>query len=401
MKHISVFSKHFWPENFKINDVTFNLNKNFKINVYTSEPNYNNLKYKKLFKNNNLKRLKIIYFKTFKKNKNNFFQISYDYISYVFNLLLKINFYLNKRADICLTFATSPIFQAIPAIYYARLKKIPSIVWVQDLWPEVLSDTGYIKNKIILKFIDKIVKIIYNKSDIVLAQSKSFENHLKKKYHLKNKVYTLHQPSDYKFQKFNSIKGGKYIITYAGNLGKAQDFDTILDAFKSNKINKNVKLNIIGSGKKFFYLKNKIDEYKINSKVTITSYKNKKDLLKILRFSSAFFLSLNQGESLDKTIPGKFQTYIAFGKPILVCSCGEINNIVVKNSIGLSSRPKNTKKLIFNINKLSKMSEIKKKKIYFSSKKLYEELFDLKKITYNLENYFYKAKKNYVKKSLL
>lgn len=401
MRYISIFSKHFWPENFKINDVALNLSKNFKINVYTSEPNYNNLKYKSNLKFKNSKNLKITYFKTFRKNNNSFMQIFYDYVSYVVNLLFKINFYLDKKTDICLTFATSPIFQAIPAIYYARLKKIPSIIWVQDLWPEVLQDTGYIKNNIILNFIDKIVKIIYKNSDIVLAQSKSFENHLKNKYKLKNKVYTLYQPSDYKFQKYNSINKGDYTITYAGNLGKAQDFDTILEAFKSDRLNRGVKLNIIGSGKKFIYLKNKINAYKINSRVNLISYKKKKDLIKILKSSSAFFLSLNKGKSLDKTIPGKFQTYLAFGKPILVCSRGAINNIVIKHKIGFSSKPKNTKKLILNINKLSKMSEIKKKKIYFSSKKLYEEMFDLSKITHNLENYFYIAKKNYVKKSLL
>ena len=276
MRYISIFSKHFWPENFKINDVALNLSKNFKINVYTSEPNYNNLKYKSNLKFKNSKNLKITYFKTFRKNNNSFMQIFYDYVSYVVNLLFKINFYLDKKTDICLTFATSPIFQAIPAIYYARLKKIPSIIWVQDLWPEVLQDTGYIKNNIILNFIDKIVKIIYKNSDIVLAQSKSFENHLKNKYKLKNKVYTLYQPSDYKFQKYNSINKGDYTITYAGNLGKAQDFDTILEAFKSDRLNRGVKLNIIGSGKKFIYLKNKINAYKINSRVNLISYKKKK-----------------------------------------------------------------------------------------------------------------------------
>ena len=62
----------------------------------------------------------------------------------------------------------------------SKLKKIPSVVWVQDLWPEVLEDTGYIKNKFILKLIDKFVKFIYLKSDTIIAQSDSFKIHLKK-----------------------------------------------------------------------------------------------------------------------------------------------------------------------------------------------------------------------------
>ena len=401
MKNISIFSKHFWPENFKINDIALKLKKKFNVNVYTSQPNYNNLKFKNYPKFKNFHGVKIRYFSTFKKKRNSFFSIFFDYISYVFNLTAKINLYFKIKTDICLTFATSPIFQAIPAIYYAKVKKIPCIIWVQDLWPEVLEDTGYIKNKFLINFIDKLVKIIYDKSDIILAQSKSFEKHLKKKYKIKNKVFTLYQPSEYSFQKYNSKKSKFFFITYAGNFGKAQDFETILNAFKSNKINQNIKLNLIGSGKKFNYLKNTIEKYQLRSKIALISFKNKKKLNGILKSSSAFYLSLNKGKSLDKTIPGKFQTYLAFGKPVIVCSYGDINNFVTKNNIGLSSKPKDTKKLIYNINKLSKMNENKKKKIYFSSKKIYEELFEINKVTKNLENYFYMAKKKYVKKNLL
>ena len=54
---------------------------------------------------------------------------------------------MKEKSDVVLTFATSPLFQSIPAIYFAKMKKIPSVLWVQDLWPEVLEDTGYIKNK--------------------------------------------------------------------------------------------------------------------------------------------------------------------------------------------------------------------------------------------------------------
>ena len=54
MKNITIFSKHFWPENFKINDVCFYLSKKYKINVYTSYPGYNNLNYKIIKKKNQL-----------------------------------------------------------------------------------------------------------------------------------------------------------------------------------------------------------------------------------------------------------------------------------------------------------------------------------------------------------
>ena len=77
MKYISLFSKHFWPENFKINDVCFRLAKNYKIDVYTSYPSYNNLNYIKIKKKTlKYKGLKIRYFKSYIRKKNNALQIN-------------------------------------------------------------------------------------------------------------------------------------------------------------------------------------------------------------------------------------------------------------------------------------------------------------------------------------
>lgn len=404
MKNLSIFSKHFWPENFKINEIALKLKKKFRVNVYTSQQAYNNQKYKmnlKNLKNRKLHGINITYFSSFVRKKDSFFNIFLDYISYVINLTVKINFYLKRETDVCFTYATSPIFQSIPAIYYSKIKKVPNVIWVQDLWPEVLEDTGYIKNKFILNLVDRLVNIIYQNSDLILAQSESFEKHLKKKYKLKNKVFTLYQPADYSFQKFNFKKSKYFYITYAGNFGKAQDFKTILNAFKSNEINENIKLNLIGSGKKFNYLKDEIKKNKLNSKIILSSFKNKNKINKILKSSSAFFISLNYGKSLNKTIPGKFQTYISYGKPILICSYSELNNFIVKNNLGLACKPNDTKKLIYNINRTFNMKEYQKKKIYFLSKNIYEQLFEINKVTKKLETYLYMAKTKYVKKNLL
>ena len=159
MNYITIFSKHYWPENFKINDISFKLKKKFKISVFTSEPGYNNVKYYKNYKNNlRIKGIKVNYIKTYLRKKNTFLDISRDYISYILRLFFSLNDNYNFKSNAVITFATSPLLQALPAIYYAKKKNIPSILWVQDLWPEVLEDTGYIKNGLILKFFDFIVK---------------------------------------------------------------------------------------------------------------------------------------------------------------------------------------------------------------------------------------------------
>ncbi len=142
MKNLVIFSKHFWPENFKINDIALQLSKQFNIEVYTSKPNYTGKNFKLKKNKKNYFGVKINYLSSFKKKKNNYTNIIIDYLYYVIMQTIKINFNLKKKVDTILTFATSPIFQALPAIYLAKLKKKKHILWVQDLWPEVLEDTG-------------------------------------------------------------------------------------------------------------------------------------------------------------------------------------------------------------------------------------------------------------------
>ena len=402
MSAITIFSKHFWPENFKINEVSFKLKKKFKICVFTSEPSYNKNKYIKNYKNNSkLNGIKVQYLKTYSRKKNTFIDISRDYISYIIKLFLNLNHFDNYKPVAAITFATSPLFQAIPTIFYAKRKKIPSILWVQDLWPEVLEDTGYLKNKFILRLVDIIVRFIYKNSDLIIAQSKSFEEHLKRKYKVKDKIVTLHQPSEFSFQKKKNIKNNFFYVTYAGNFGTAQDFDTIINAFSSNKINKKIRLNLVGSGKKFNYLKNKIKQKNLEKKICIIGFKNKKNLTKILRNSSCFFISLKKGKSLNKTIPGKFQTYLAFGKPLIICSHSELNKLVLENKLGFVSKPNEIEKLVKNLNKTYLLSEKQKNKIYISSKQIYKNFFEINKVTSQMEKYINFVLKRYAEKNIL
>lgn len=396
--NIVIFSKHFYPENFKINLISQELSKSHFITVFTgnntrTETNIGSFSLSKKFK---YKGINVFAISTYIKKNINFKNIFLDYFFYIYNVSKNIFFnQSNIKCDVILTFATSPIFQTIPAIILAKLKKKPSIVWVQDLWPEVLADTNYINNKLILGFINFFVKKIYSFSDYIFVQSYSFKSHLEKKYLLKN-IKVLYQPADYEFQKFSRTNNKKkFIITYAGNFGFAQEFDTIIQASKSINLNKNIKIQLIGSGKMVKYLEDKILTNKIHN-IKIYKNKSKDQIKKYLTNSDAFLLTLKNGLSLNKTIPGKFQTYISFGKPIISISPGYISNYIKNNKIGLCSNPNDINSLINNLNRVSSMKLNEKKYIYNNCKDLYFIYFDIKKISNNINKFVSKlnVKKN-------
>ena len=89
-------------------------------------------------------------------------------------------------------YGTSPIFQALPAIIYSKIFKVPTVLWVQDLWPDVLSDLKITNNNILLYLIKIFTNFIYKNSDFVLAQSKSFQKSIRK--YSKRNVSVLYNP---------------------------------------------------------------------------------------------------------------------------------------------------------------------------------------------------------------
>ena len=353
MTKLIIFSKHFYPDNFKINIIAKELaKKGYDINVITSNPQYNNKNF-------------------------SFINIFLNYLSHIVSCFFYCHFLLKKKYDLIFVFGTSPIFQSIPAIYFSFLIKKPIILWIQDLWPESLKDTGYIKNKYILRIIKFLVKINYLLSDVLLVQSNNFKKKIKNDFKINKKIITHYNLSELKFQKFNKYKNKKIIVTYSGNFGNAQDFETLLRVSKFSEI-----------------IKNYISKNKLSENVHLYKYIKGEKLNKILFNSDALFLTLNRGEALDNTIPGKFQTYLSFGKPIISNSVGASKNIILNSGIGLSNNPGDYRKLYSNLIKLKKMSLSKKKNIYIKSKKLYMKHFEINKNITNLISILNKTKKN-------
>ncbi len=378
---LTIFSQHFWPENFRINDVALQLKKKgIKVNVITGKPNYPsgiiNKKYKSCFPTTqNFKGIEILRLPIYPRKNASFINLLLNYISFVLSSIFFSFFIKKKFGEVFFVYATSPIFQAIPVIIFGKILKIPVVLWVQDLWPHNLQDTGYVKNRFILKLINFFVNKIYILSDLVLCQSEDFLKEIKKKKHSKVKVF--YNPSNYKFSYKLKKKKKFFDIYYTGNLGYGQNFSNIIKIFNDDEILKNnIRLIIYGSGKNFLKLKNKI-KYQNLKNVLIYKSVSPIKLNRILRSADCFFLKLNDGVGLSKTIPAKFQTYLSFGKPILSVNNGIVSRYVAKYQIGLCVQNEKMNDIKNKILKLKNLSNSKLKKIAKNCEKLFYQKFEI------------------------
>jgi glycosyltransferase involved in cell wall biosynthesis len=397
---IAIFTQHFYPENFRINYIVQQLKKKNQIFIFTSKPHYNlekklAEKYKKKYlfvsRKHNLEIKRVsAWFK-----KKNYLSKLFNYFSYIINVSFHLLFSKKKKVDIIFVYATSPIFQCIPAILYKFLTKKPLIIWVQDLWPEVLFDLKIPFSNLISSCTRPVINWIYNSCDIILCQSKSFKKEISKLTNSKTLLYE--NPSDVVNNKFiYSSRRNIFSIVFAGNLGDAQNLDIILKIGQLIKNNKErIRIYIIGDGKKFLFLKNSIQNTKLSKFIILKNYISPEKVSKYYLQSSALLISLVSGSGISKTIPAKFQSYLAWGRPILVCANGEINQIVKKNKLGLVCSSENINKLYYNIILLKNMDYEEYKKISLNCFNMYKKKYTIFKKTEELMNIFKCCIKNF------
>jgi glutamate-1-semialdehyde aminotransferase len=183
----------------------------------------------------------------------------FNYLSFVFSasFFLISNFYkINFDAVLC--YGTSPITSSLPGIIIGKLKKKPIFLWVLDLWPDTLVDLKILKPGFFLMLIKLIVQYIYNNCTLIFCQSKSFVNTINK--NINYKVKTLYLPSWYEeiFIKKKDLKKYKlfsrkksFNILFAGNIGEAQDFNTIVSCAVRLRKYPDIKWTVIGEGRKY------------------------------------------------------------------------------------------------------------------------------------------------------
>lgn len=390
--NVLIISQGYWPEIFPINIIAKNIvDSGINVNVLTGYPNYPkgkvyygfNNKITSVKKKNNIiiNRVPII-----PRGINSKFGIILNYVSFLLSSIIFAPFLLKiKKIDIILVYATSPIIQTYAGLYLKLFNKnIKLITWVQDLWPNILKETKIIKNNYLLKTVNIIVKDIYNRSDIILAQSKSFLKEIKKI--TSTKTHLVYNPgfdeSELKFKRKKKITK----ILYAGNIGNAQPWEKLLNYLNKTSFNDRLCLTICGEGQKKKFVRDFIKQYKLKN-IYLKNFLKGSSLKKEYQDADFLLIMLNEGKYLNKTIPSKFQTYLAKGKPLLGITTGEFGEIIKTYKLGLvlklnslSSFKTICKKIIKKNNQELNVYSKNTKKLYktnFSQKIINEELMKI------------------------
>jgi glycosyltransferase involved in cell wall biosynthesis len=347
---ILIISQYFWPENFRINDLAIGLKElGHEVTILTGKPNYPGgsfytgygffRKYREDFHGMDLIRVPLI-----PRGEGGKVRLILNYFSFALFACLLAPFYCRGKYDLIFVCQLSPVTVGLPALLLKKIKKIPIMFWVQDLWPESLSATGAINSKLILRLVKSMVRFIYEGCDNILVQSRAFNPSIEKLgvdgkriLYFPNSAEELYQPAaaGADLPQLTGIPAG-FRIMFAGNIGAAQDFPTIIEAASLLKDYPDIHWLIVGDGRMLPWVKNEVLKRHLEDRVHFLGRHPVELMPAFFSWAQVMLVTLKKEPIFALTIPAKIQSYLACARPIIAALDGEGARTVVEAQAGIA-----------------------------------------------------------------
>lgn len=400
------FTNHFYPEDFKVNDIAFELsNKGYDITVITAIPDYPQGKFYEgysLFKRRNeiVNGVKVHRLPIIPRSKGKKIQLVFNYLSYFISTLLFTILYLYKeKYDIVFVHLTSPFFIGLPAVLLKRKQNIPLVFWVLDLWPESLSAASGIKNKLVLDTQIRLVRYVYNNCNKILIGSKGFKKSICEKGRYADRieyfpnwaedVFPLKYEYDYlQNNPFAQFSDSDFVILFTGNIGEAQNLECVIDAAFELREIKNIRFVFMGDGRHREKLITKMNNMALSSSVFFPGRYPIESMSVFMQRADVLLVSLKNELIFSLTVPSKLQFYMAQGKPILAILNGDGAKIVNEACCGVAVSDSDNNILQNVIRQMYKMPKNELIEMGKNGKKYYDKYFKKEQRIEQLNNIF-------------
>lgn len=342
-----VVSQHFWPENFRINDLVAELvARGHDVTVLTGLPNYPDGDIYPQFKADpsaykdyagaTIVRIPVL------PRKTGSIALALNFLSFAAAGCLFGPFKLaGKSFDAVFCFGPSPVTVVLPAIVMKWFKRAPLVFWVLDLWPQSLEAVGAVRSRLILSVVDKIVGLMYRGCDLVLGQSRGFLPQIARQLGDPSRVAyfanwseqlapaTASQPAP------EVPDSDSFDIVLAGNIGEAQDFPSILEAARL-LADQPVRWLVVGDGRKAEWVAAEIARLGLQGRVLMLGRFGLERMPSFFSHADALLVSLRKEPIFALTIPGRLQSYLAAGIPVLAMLDGEGADVVRISGAGFA-----------------------------------------------------------------
>lgn len=346
---ILVVSQYFWPENFRVNDLVKEwVQRGHQVTVLTGIPNYPAGKVFDAYRDQpsafaSFEGAEVVRVPMLPRDSGGL-RLMLNYLSFVVGggvigpLRLR-----GKPADVIFVFEPSPVTVGLPAVWLGKIKKAPVVFWALDLWPETLAAIGVVRSPRVLGWVGHLVRYIYNRCTLVLGQSRGFLGSIARYCDDKAKIRYFPSWAEDVFMD-DSVKPAPevpewtdgFTVVFAGNIGEAQDMPAVLDAAERLKDNASIRWVIVGDGRKSDWLQAEVARRGLDKQVLLPGRFPVERMPSFYAHADALLVSLKRDPVFSMTIPGKVQSYLMAGIPLLGMLDGEGAAVIRDAQAGLT-----------------------------------------------------------------
>lgn len=381
-----ILSQYFWPESFRINEVAKTLvEKGIEVEVLTGKPNYPQGKvfdgYKaagcqqEIYSDIPVHRIPL-----FPRGRGGL-RLVLNYFSFILSgLLFAPSMLRGKKFDAIFVYAPSPILQAIPAIFLGWLKNCPVVLWVQDLWPESMSATGHVRSRVIIKLVEWVVRFIYRHVDLLLVQSRAFEQPVRAlasdtpiRYYPNSVDDAFAVPAQGEAPAVVGLGEG-FSVMFAGNIGSAQAVGVIVEAASLLREHADIRFVVLGDGSSREWMLNEVRQRGLDN-LHLPGRFPVETMPAFMQKASALLVTLADQPIFAATVPNKVQAYLAVGRPIIASLNGEGARLVVEAGAGLVAPAEDAKALADAVLQLYRLPQAERERMSDNGRRYFQAHF--------------------------
>ena len=253
-----------------------------------------------------------------------------------------------KDIDLIYLASTPPIQGALGAIL-KRIKKIPFVYNLQDIFPDSLVGTGLVRNSGLIWKIGRVIEdFTYKHADKIIVISEDFKRNIMAKGVPEEKIVVVYNWVDQNVVKNIDRKDNKlfdryhlnknrFYITYSGNIGLTQNMDLLLDVAKGLEDNEEIQFVLIGEGAYKEQVKEIIDRDNIKN-VTLLPFQPYEDISHVFSLGDVGIIISKPGVG-ENSVPSKTWSIMSASRPVLAnFDENEIKTILSENECGVFTK---------------------------------------------------------------
>jgi glycosyltransferase involved in cell wall biosynthesis len=398
---ILIVSQYFWPENFRINDLATALHeRGHEVTVFTGKPNYPTGKYfsgytffgrsRESYHGVDVLRIPLL------TRGDNRFQLALNYLWFALLGSLLAPFRTSGRYDAILVFGVSPITQALPALVLKALGRGAVHIWLLDLWPDSLSAIGAVRSNALMRLMRAAVGLIHRYADLNLVSCAGFTEKLEMMgVHPDRIHYFPNFAEDIYSQPVAAMEAAKcsslippgFRVMFAGNIGQAQDFPTMIGAADLLRNEKHIQWIVVGDGRALPWVKEEVARRGLGETFHLVGRVAMDKMPQWFAVADAMLVTLRNQPIFALTIPGKIQSYMAASKPIIAALDGEPASVVNDANCGFCVSAGDTAGLAKAVLSASRMSPEALCNLGRNGRKYFDTHFERQRLVGQLEEW--------------